>query len=78
MLAFLSLLEPGLLVWELDSLLVRLGPSLSESDSLVRVLGSLLEVLGFLWVTLDLAFSPGFLHLIMSPFGLCADWLLVP
>ena len=42
------------------------------------VLGSLPEVLVFLWVTLGLAFSPGFLPLIMSRLELCRDWLLVP
>jgi hypothetical protein len=40
--------ESELLVWELDSLSVRLGSSVSEYNLLVWVLGSLLEVLDFL------------------------------
>ena len=72
------MLEPGLLVWEIDSLSVRLDSSVSQADLLVLVLGSLLEVVGFLWVALGLAFSLGLFLLIMSCLGLLADCLLVP
>ena len=72
------MLEPGSLVWEIDSLSVRLDSSVSQSDLLVLVLGSLLEVVGFFWVALGLAFSLGFFLLIMSRLGLLAGCLLVP
>ena len=64
--------EPGLPVWELDSLLIRLSSSVSESGLLIWVLGSSLRVLSFLSVALGLAFSSGFHPLIMSRLGLCA------
>ena len=70
-LRWVRLFEEGLVCF-LDSLLIRLSSSVSESGSLIWVLGSSLRVLSFLSVALGLAFSPGFLPLILSRLGLCA------